>query len=116
MQLEQRYEQVKEEQERERQQKLREHRQQYQVVSYKNIQARALDLSYDEKLRHRQRMARGSGLYVPGAGYENNLQNVEVLRLGGKRGTAAPTSGEKETTFGPVHFVKELRVSSFSKH
>lgn len=58
-------------------------------------------------------MARGNGLYVPGS--IENLQNVEVLNLGANKGSAG-TPGDNQTTFGPVHFMKELRVSSFSKH
>ena len=58
--IQMRYNEKKQAEERERSRKLREHKQQYQVVSFKNEQARKYDNNnYEEKLRIRGRLARG---------------------------------------------------------
>lgn len=75
-QIEMQYEAHQELEERNRQQKLIEHRSQFQAVSFKNVLARQQDGDYDEKLRQRQRMARGAVL--PKSGIEG-LQDIEEV-------------------------------------
>ena len=52
-QIEMQYEAQQEIEERDRIQKLRDHRMQYNVVSFKNVLARQTDQNYDDKLRQR---------------------------------------------------------------
>ena len=70
-----RYDQKIEDEERNRLQKLKEHKNQYQVVSFKNQKARNQVITYEDKLRERGRLARG-GINMQYHKYTGNLENI----------------------------------------
>ena len=70
------FEQQKFQEEKERMQKLREHKLKYSIVSFKNLHEKRKGLSYDEKLKQRQRMMKGTQAFYE----ENYLKDLRDIK------------------------------------